>query len=69
MRKAEKDFDVLRYSIEMAVVQVQTMTKQSLGKVGLGADGALQMAFQLAHFRMTGRNACKTIPCCSKSKG
>lgn len=51
---AARDFDKVRSSVETSILEVPGFTSSYISKKGLGLDGCLQMAFQLAHYELHG---------------
>jgi len=54
IEKAGNDFDSVVSSLELATMETDIVGKELLKKKKIGADGFMQMAFQLAHQRMKG---------------
>ena len=46
----------VRASVETSILEVPGFTSKYISKKGLGLDGCLQMAFQLAHYQLHGHS-------------
>ena len=44
----------MRNSVQTSILEVPGFTSKYIGSKGLGLDGCLQMAFQLAHYQLHG---------------
>jgi len=66
IKSAKSRFDTVTSSLEVAHLQYTRMTKTDVKKAKLSPDSVMQLAVQLAHFRMFGKNA-GTYESCSTS--
>ena len=54
---AAEKFDEVRRGVQTSILEVPDFTSQYIVSKGLGLDGCLQMAFQLAHYQLHGHSA------------
>ena len=56
-QEAAVAFDKVRESVQTSILEVPHFTSKYISSKGLGLDGCLQMAFQLAHYQLHGASA------------